>query len=122
MPIVRAKIGYTKLKMITITLPADMVNYATLYGLSKGESRAKVIRAPILTWYNDKMGEISEERLIENIVYQLDRIWQNKKSKYKDFDEYLDQLEYELGRRKSPIEPGIIKLIILKLDEKNRQG
>ncbi len=124
MTILRAK-RQSKYKQLRIFLPTDkyndVLNYMELYALANGVSKSSIVRELIVDWHVHKSSITSTTKLIDNIVYQVYGIWQNKKAKYDNFEEYLDQLEKELSGNRTPIDGPTVKIIIRKLYDKHEE-
>lgn len=114
-------IKYKRGKGLYLKVDPEILRYASLHALNKGIPRSELFRNLITEWYDDVKDRVSEDAIFDSIVYQIYKIWQNKKSKYKNFDEYLDQLERELTIQRSPIDKDSVIRIIRMVDEKNKQ-
>lgn len=120
MAIFRAEKG-VKIKNVVITFPPKIVEYLSIYSISRGYARSKLLREIITRWYEEMLGEQSLETVYDVVVQKVYEIWQTKKSRYEDFEEYLDQLQRELSFRRSPIDDEAIKIIVQKLYEKEQE-
>ena len=113
----------------TILLKEDVIRYLYLYCLAMGETRSFTVRELVDDWYHTTKEEWPADVLFERIVDAIERQWkisQTGKSKatprYDNFDQFLDQLESELSKSYSKVDPVTTKALIHRLDEKNRQG
>jgi hypothetical protein len=113
--ITRRRFSEKKDPAINHNIPKKVADYATLYAIFKGVSRASLFRELITGWYEDHIARIPQEDLIDGIADMLWRVWKTRKKHYKSFGEYLDIVEDELVRRNSRINPEYIAAIINNL-------
>lgn len=130
MKLLRTKNNLFRLKMIMLTLPLGVIEYLNLYALAHGTPRTSVLRDAIDDWFTYTQEKFSEEDLVNLIIKKAEDQWvvlqAEAKSKARpkelNFDDYLDQLEYELANRKPIINEDLAKTIIRRLYEKNKEG
>jgi hypothetical protein len=117
MKITRRRDSTGKNSVITLVLAKKIADYASLYALDKGISRASIHRELITDWYEDQSANVSEEDLLDNISEMLYKVWQTRKRNYKDFEQYQDHVEDELIRRNSKINRKFVTIIMNNLHD-----
>jgi len=128
MPLIRTKYDKSRSHklQIVILMEESIALYLNLHSLAMGTSRTQTIRSLIEQWYAYTSADITEEMLIDKIMARAEQQWEvlqqhaRTKSQYENYDDFLDQLERELKNKDPKIDRGIVKTIIRRLDEKNK--
>lgn len=120
----------SRLEQILIYPSKELTRYLNLFALAHNTTRMSIIRDVLESWHRTVLEELPEEMLIEKVITSVEKQWElsrradktRNKPRFKDFDEFLDQLENELNNKKPRINTVTIKTIIQILDEKNQAG
>lgn len=86
-------------RIVGASLPIEIHNYLTLYTLSKGISKTKILKDLLEQWIDIQKRRDNEEDLLEKIVYRVNARWRVEKSRKrtgKPFDVFCLDLKDEL--------------------------
>lgn len=102
MTLLKASSGRPGYKLVGASLPLPMHNYLTLYTLSIGMSKTKVIKNLLEDWITIHKEKEPEEVLITKIIFRANAQWRKEKARKrsgKSFSQFIIELEDELTHK-----------------------
>ncbi len=98
MPILKTDTSRTGHKLVGASLPTEIHSYLTLYTLSRGMSKTKIIRDLLEGWMDVQKRREAEEDLLEKVTYRANARWRIEKSRRtsRTFEQFCLDLKDEL--------------------------
>jgi DNA-binding PadR family transcriptional regulator len=104
-------------KLVGASLPLAIHNYLTLYTLSKGISKTKILKNLIEDWIIIHQKKETEEDLLKKIIYRVNAQWKIEKGRRrnkKQFEQFISDLKEELVEK--GLTDDFVKSIIIGIE------
>jgi len=109
-------------KLVGVHVSSQVNSYLSLFVLAHRMTKSIVLRDLIDEWYRENRISCTEDSLIEKVTTDAVNSWSARKTQSNaDFQEYLSELENELGKK--GIASYYVELILKKVkNEENKKS